>query len=75
MLMALFFLVSFTLLCMLSSASPFALGAQSFGTGSMPGVQSVALVGQINLAHQPPSVSLEKIFEVRLKVHFIYVGV
>lgn len=43
-------------MCLLSFAFP-SLGAQSFGRGAMPGVQSVAIVGQINLAHQPPSVS------------------
>lgn len=44
------------LCCMFGFASSL-LGAQSFGTGSMPGVQSVAIVGKINLAHQPPTVS------------------
>ncbi|XP_068221988.1 talin-2 isoform X2 [Palaemon carinicauda] len=42
-------------------------GAQSFGTGSMPGVQSVALVGQINLAHQPPSAKHPQVTSVLSK--------
>lgn len=33
------------------------VGEQNYSRGSMPGVHSVAVVGQINLAHQPPSVS------------------
>lgn len=35
----------------------FLVGAQTYIRDSMPGVQSVAVVGQINLAHQPPTVS------------------
>ncbi|KAG7155036.1 Talin-2-like, partial [Homarus americanus] len=42
-------------------------GAQSFGTGSMPGVQSVAIVGQINLAHQPPSAKHPQVTSVLSK--------
>ncbi|XP_069174235.1 talin-2 isoform X3 [Procambarus clarkii] len=42
-------------------------GAQNFGTGSMPGVQNVALVGQINLAHQPPSVKHPQVTSVLSK--------
>ncbi|XP_071545978.1 talin-2 isoform X1 [Panulirus ornatus] len=42
-------------------------GAQNFGTGSMPGVQSVAIVGQINLAHQPPSAKHPQVTSVLSK--------
>lgn len=42
-------------------------GAQSFGTGSMPGVQSVAIVGKINLAHQPPTAKHPQVTSVLSK--------
>lgn len=42
-------------------------GPQSFGTGSMPAVQSVAVVGQINLAHQPPTAKHPQVTSVLSK--------
>ncbi|XP_076033858.1 talin_middle and talin-RS domain-containing protein rhea isoform X2 [Oratosquilla oratoria] len=46
---------------------PGANGAQTFGTGAMPSVQSVAVVGQINLAHQAPSAQQPKVTSVLTK--------
>ncbi|KAG0722917.1 Talin-2 [Chionoecetes opilio] len=42
-------------------------GEQNFSRGSMPGVYSVAVVGQVNLAHQPPSAKHPQVTEVMSK--------
>ncbi|XP_050730859.1 talin-2-like isoform X3 [Eriocheir sinensis] len=42
-------------------------GEQNFSRGSMPGVHSVAVVGQINLAHQPPSAKHPQVTDVMSK--------
>lgn len=52
------FILLFDLFCCLYVEFCISLiGEQNFSRGSMPGVYSVAVVGQVNLAHQPPSVS------------------
>lgn len=52
------FILFFDLFCCLYvEFCIFLIGEQNFSRGSMPGVYSVAVVGQVNLAHQPPSVS------------------
>lgn len=42
-------------------------GEQSFRQGSMPAVQSVAVVGQVNLAHQPPTAKHPQVTSVMSK--------